>query len=409
MSEVMGKNVTVILPTCNRYQTARLVAAQQLIPRLTIIEISGVGSYNIPGWRAPEADQLPFVQSLFRNKTFHEIGTAELRRELHAHLSAHKAGIDSVAILGWGNRDALCALEWAAGNGVPVITMSESQIIDEVRSSWKEAIKRQLVGCFSAGLAGGTSHAAYLVELGLPADTVFLGYDVVDNNFFANGAQKVRESEGKDENASGLPENFFLASARFIGKKNLSRLVEAYARYRHLTLPSEPWSLVLLGDGPLRETIESQISALGLHDNVVLPGFKQYLELPAYYGRARAFIHASTAEQWGLVVNEAMACGLPVLVSNRCGCAADLVKDGVNGFTFDPFNVEEMAKCMAKLSSSDRAGFSGMAAASLRIVAEWGPKRFAEGFLAATRKALETGARGGSFVQRLLLRLMLRN
>ena len=73
---------------------------------------------------------------------------------------------------------------------------------------------------------------------------------------------------------------------------------------------------------------ERERSALGLDNDVIFPGFIQYDELPAYYGLAKAFIHASTVEQWGLVVNEALAAGLPVLVSERCGCAPDLVREG---------------------------------------------------------------------------------
>ncbi len=72
----------------------------------------------------------------------------------------------------------------------------------------------------------------------------------------------------------------------------------------------------------------------------ILPGFKPYDELPVYYALANAFVHASTSEQWGLVVNEAIATGLPVIVSNRCGCAPELVNG--NGFTFDPTNEDEL-------------------------------------------------------------------
>ena len=81
-----------------------------------------------------------------------------------------------------------------------------------------------------------------------------------------------------------------------------------------------------------------------------MPGFKQYDELPIYYGLAGAFIHASTTEQWGLVVNEAMAAGLPVIVSERCGCAPDLVENGRNGFTFDPYDVDALTHLMLKMA-----------------------------------------------------------
>src|SRR5207244_4064698 len=102
--------------------------------------------------------------------------------------------------------------------------------------------------------------------------------------------------------------------------KNLPRLLEAFAGYRRLA-GDAAWELVLLGDGPLRPELVALLKDLELDGHVLLPGFKQYDELPAYYGLAGAFIHASTTEQWGLVVNEAMASGLPVLVSDRCGCA----------------------------------------------------------------------------------------
>jgi glycosyltransferase involved in cell wall biosynthesis len=124
-----------------------------------------------------------------------------------------------------------------------------------------------------------------------------------------------------------------------------------------------------------------------LHGHVLLPGFKQYPDLRAYYGLASAFVHASTTEPWGLVVNEAMASGLPVLVSNRCGCAPDLVRDGVNGFTFDPGNVEQLAHLMLKVSTLNYQ-LSTFSVASRRIVASWGADRFASGLHQAAEAAL---------------------
>jgi len=212
--------------------------------------------------------------------------------------------------------------------------------------------------------------------------------------------------------ACGLSRPCFLVPARFIWQKNLPRLVEAYARYHTLCKryenPSAIWDLALMGDGPLGPEIDGLIERYHLQEHIHRLGFAKYDELPLYYGISSALILPSISETWGLVVNEAMACGLPVLVSNRCGCAADLVKDGVNGFTFDPFNVEEMAKCMAKLSSLDADGLSSMASASRKTINQWGPERFTDGLLSATRKALDEGPRENSFTQNLLLRLLLR-
>jgi glycosyltransferase involved in cell wall biosynthesis len=339
--------------------------------------------------------------------------------------------------------------------------MSESTEWDERRKTLKEWVKRRLVGLCSAALVGGTPHAYYLKKLGLPPERVFLGYDAVDNDYFEEKAEMLKVESGKqkvmvsgqESQISGqrsgvksqqeearnrststglrppspqsgersLPQKFFLASARFVEKKNLARLLQAFALYRTLarksesSIPStlnhqpstEPWSLVLLGDGPLRSTLNSQLSTLNLHGHVQMPGFKQYHELPVYYGLASAFVHASTTEPWGLVVNEAMASGLPVLVSNRCGCAQDLVKDGINGFTFDPCNVEQLAELMFQISAFQPFRLSAFGDASRELISQWGPERFASGLKSAVESAMGVGPKRAGIVDRFLLRALL--
>jgi glycosyltransferase involved in cell wall biosynthesis len=238
-----------------------------------------------------------------------------------------------------------------------------------------------------------------MVQLGMAPERISLGYDAVDNFYFANQAEGVRNHKLEIRTKHNLPENYFLASARFIEKKNLLRLLESYARYRELAGESQNLmriatirDLVLLGDGPLRPELCRLISSLRLQHCVRLPGFIQYGELPVYYGLADAFIHASTTEQWGLVVNEAMASSLPVLVSSRCGCASDLVQEGRNGFTFDPYNGEQMAELMLRISASDFP-LSTLGSESQRIIASWGPARFASGVEAASNMAIRLGSR----------------
>jgi len=160
---------------------------------------------------------------------------------------------------------------------------------------------------------------------------------------------------------------------------------------------------VLLGDGPLREALNSQLSTLNLHGNVHLPGFKQYEELPVYYALAKAFVHASTTEQWGLVVNEAVASGLPVIVSNRCGCVPELVNG--NGFTFDPFNEQELAARLLQMASLSDDERRRLGDASYRIAAKFAPERFGEGLEEAAQLALNQ-PRKASLLCRTLVRLL---
>jgi glycosyltransferase involved in cell wall biosynthesis len=305
--------------------------------------------------------------------------------------------------------------------------MSESTQWDEARSPIKEWIKRRIISLFSAALVGGTPHRDYMEELGMPRDRIFLGYDAVDNRFFSEEARKIGVRRWE---MGGEKQPCFLASARFIEKKNLFRLLKAYASYRKavegrgssveglnsvftssdtsaFSLQPSVFDLILLGDGAMRSELEKLRSELGLEDCVQMPGFKQYEELPSYYAHAGAFIHASTTEQWGLVVNEAMASGLPVLVSNRCGCARDLVRDGENGWTFDPADEGQLADLMQSIASDEDAR-ERMGARSREIIAEWGPDRFASGVNAAVEAALSAPKKKVGLIDRLILWAMTR-
>jgi glycosyltransferase involved in cell wall biosynthesis len=174
------------------------------------------------------------------------------------------------------------------------------------------------------------------------------------------------------------------------------------------TASQVPWDLVLLGDGELRDQLLMLRERHGLTHCVHLPGFRQYDQLPPYYALAAAFIHPSTVEPWGLVVNEAMASGLPVLVSNRCGCAPTLVHDGENGRTFDPNDSDEMTDCMLEMTRLAPELRQNMGCRSRQIVAEFGPAKFAEGLLAAATAALASRAKDPRLVDRLVLKSLLR-
>jgi 1,2-diacylglycerol 3-alpha-glucosyltransferase len=336
----------------------------------------------------------------------------EVRRRVRATLE--KCRPLAVAVPGWSDRGALIALEWCASNSVPAIVMSDSTVWDYERFFWKERIKRQLLRLAGAAFVAGTPHAEYLQNLGMVPDRVFLGYDVVDNDHFRQGADAARRQDVELRKKHALPQNYFLASARFVEKKNLARLINAYATYRARSSnpgngksPAAVWELVLLGDGPLRPALYSQIAALGLKEHVFMQGFKQYAELPVFYGLARAFIHASTTEQWGLVVNEAMASGLPVLVSNRCGCALDLVREASTGFVFDPFNTEQMADLMSRCSAKP-GDLVGMGKAAQTLISNWGLDRFAKGLMQAVEKVLKSQPPKASLRGRFLIKLLLR-
>ena len=403
-----ASKVAVLFHRLGPYHFARLRAAGRLLP-IVAIESSGVDETY--AWDLVSGSEQFDRVTLFERSDAQQLPARDVVGRVASALAKVQPAV--VVIPGWNDSAPLGALRWCVQKHVPVIIMSESTAWDERRVFWKECIKRRLVALCSAAVVGGSVHADYISKLGMPRDRVFLGYDAVDNGYFAEKAAESRKQKAESREKFGLPERYFLASARFVEKKNLQRLIKAYAFYRQKAetlksemLKSQIWDLILLGDGELRSSLKSQVSSLNLQDHIQMPGFKQYHELPAYYALASAFVHASTTEQWGLVVNEAMASGLPVLVSNRCGCAQALVQEAKNGFTFDPLNVERLAGLMHKISAFNFP-LSQFGAESQRLISSWGPDRFAQGLKDAVEMALKAPPRKAGWPGRLFLRLLL--
>ena len=401
--------LAVIFDNFGPYHLARLQAASK---RCSLLGIEIAGKSHDYRWKRVDTRIGWHRLTLFEDISSESIKHVELVLRLRRVLSDINA--DAIAIPGWSGRAAFVALDWCIANNKPVVVMSESTADDERRIPWREAIKRRYVAMCSAAIAGGSRHADYLALLGMRPERIFMGYDAVDNDYFAISAGRVRNAPARIPRASCLTDRYFLASARFIEKKNLFRLLEAYAIYRERCHDPRAghnlrvaWSLVLLGDGPLRDQLLTRLMRLNLSEHVLLPGFIQYDALPEYYAMAGAFIHASTTEQWGLVVNEAMASGLVVLISNRCGCAPDLVREGVNGFTFDPCDVQALARLMFQVANLEPNRLATMGEASRRISSDWGLDRFASGLVAATECALRIGPKQAAFLDRLLLRALI--
>jgi glycosyltransferase involved in cell wall biosynthesis len=391
--------IAVLFDSFGPYHIARLVAASRKC------EILGVEVAR----RSRDYPWVPTNGAIgFRREVLVEHGTSDEadRRVLSARLDEVLSSFNPsvFAIPGWSNPTSCMALRWCIRRGVPAVLMSESQLIDEPRQPLKEWIKRQSLRAFAAALVGGRSHREYAIQLGMSADEIFLGYDAIENEHFARHSAAARENADEVRRELRLPSAFFLASSRFIPKKNLPFLLRCFARYRQ-ECAGTPWDLVLLGDGPLRAEIESLVASLGLTSSICLPGFKQYGELPAYYGLAGAFVHVSTTEQWGLVVNEAMASGLPVVVSNRCGCAAELVGHCENGFQIDPSDETALSQFMEKIAG-DAELRTAMGHASSNRIREWGPDRFASGLQAAATFAWRAGPRRRRYLNSLILRFL---
>jgi glycosyltransferase involved in cell wall biosynthesis len=290
---------------------------------------------------------------------------------------------DVLGIVGYSRPESMAAARWANIHARPAILMSESRLIDRPRVWWKELIKKRRVLCFDAALVGGPEHREYLALLGMPAERIALGYNAVDNDFFAKQAHAWRlDPLGR----SGLPDaGYFLVVCRFVPEKNLIRLVKAFAIYRRQANRSAAWDLVLCGEGPSAVELARAIEASGCAQAIHRPGFVQSDSLPRLYGHAAAFVLPSLSEPWGLVANEAAASGLPLLVSHHAGCASTLVPDpeGTTGSRFDPLDVDAIAAKLAWMASLPEETRRAMGLRAAEVVAYWGPDRFAQGMIEA--------------------------
>lgn len=369
------------------YHLARLRAAERVFQsrgwKLQAVQIAGTTAEHPWG----EITLPTYVTTLLPQQDGRDpsIGKPALLTECLERLSP-----DCVAIPGWGFDFARTAFQWCRRRKVPTILMSESKVDDSPRVWWKESIKSWLhVRRYDASLVGGSKHRAYLERLGMAPDRIFGGYDVVDHDWFVSETDSWRQTT----NATARPEcqrgrPTVIAVNRFIPRKNVARLISAFARLKSNDSDWAEWQLVLLGGGPEQAALEKQVRSEGVADTVHFPGFASYAEIARWYAFAEIFVHPALSEQWGLVVNEAMAAGLPVLLSQACGCHPDLMVEGTTGFSFDPTSVDDLTEKLRILGADRELRLRFGHAAREHAARSFGADQFGQGLWQACQRAL---------------------
>jgi glycosyltransferase involved in cell wall biosynthesis len=223
-----------------------------------------------------------------------------------------------------------------------VILMTESKADDAPRNRLREAGKRMLLRAHDAAMVGGPRHVAYLDALGFGGRMICEGYDTVS-------VARLRQLAGGEPVV--WAERPFLFVGRLVDKKNLFVLLEGYARYVAATKEGAR-RLVMAGDGPLRHALQQRTRELGVAEQIDWPGFLDAAATARTINRALALCLVSTTEQWGLVVNEAVALGVPVIISANVGARETLVRDGGSGIVLeradDPAELAQTMQAMAQ-------------------------------------------------------------
>jgi glycosyltransferase involved in cell wall biosynthesis len=273
---------------------------------------------------------------------------------------------------GYSYSSCWAGLLWAKRNKRKIILWSSSNKDDHKRVFYKESIKGFFIKRCNAYNVYGTKSRDYLLKLGAKRDKVFILGNNTNNSFYYNETIKWRGKRDVLCQEYEMPPNNFLCVGRFSPEKNLFHLLDAYKRIEY----NNNWGLILVGNGPQKTDIEDYINKNHIR-NVFMPGFRQKDDIPKFFAISDVFILPSISETWGLVVNEAMAAGLPVLVSKKCGCYSDLIIEGVNGFSFDPLDEFALSDLMHNIIQ-DKVNLEYMGKKSLEIIEKFTPERAAE-------------------------------
>lgn len=296
------------------------------------------------------------------------------------------------------------AVAWCRQHHRGVVILDDARDVDFPRGRIVNAVKSRIYRYVGAMLVPAASHALTYQHFGIPAQHIFYGVDVVDNQQFASRAAAYQANGHRQVNGFELPPRYFLGAGRQVEKKNWITLLDAYRAYRQMC-PGQPWDLLLVGDGPERERLQQSVARHGDVGVHFLP-FASNDAMCLLYAHASCLIQPSRlGETWGLVVNEALATGLPVLVSRECGCAATLVEPGRNGWTFAPQVTGDLALLLLRMTALPNTARNELAAHSRQIIASWGLDRFVQGALGAIDASRNAPRPTASILDQVLLRL----
>jgi glycosyltransferase involved in cell wall biosynthesis len=309
----------------------------------------------------------------------------------------------AVVVGGYAHVTMQLAMLWCRRTGTPYLINSEShrqgtEQSGKGRGRWPgsvaamgrslvNAVKRFFIRGAAAGLPAGTLARDCLVSYGGPAERMFALPNTCDVERFARESERARNRRAELRTELGLGSGpVVLYVGRLAPVKGLDTLLQAFGHSgvqgAGSERPNASPQLLLVGDGEQREQLEALAGALGLRERVCFAGPRPWGELPSLYGLADLFVLPSTFEPWGAVVNEALACGLPVIASDQVGCAPDLVRPGENGWIVPAGDADALGEALRE-ALADPERLRAMAAASSRLAPSWGEDACLTSFVTA--------------------------
>jgi glycosyltransferase involved in cell wall biosynthesis len=373
--------VAIVLPEPTPYRTGMLDRLAQR-SEVDLTALYGGSSVQRRSWVIALAHDALFVEGR-RVPGAYRV----LRHDYPVSLGIFRALRDSrpevVVVSGWSTFASQAAVAWCRRHGVPYVLLVESNERD-ARPGWRRSVKNAVVPTVVGGAAEvfvvGTLARDSMVARGVEAERISVVANTVDVERLGREADELAPRRDALRAGAGIgPDDVAVLSvARLAPEKGLDTLLRAVAA------ASDPRLVLLLsGSGPERERLATLGSELGVR-LVLLPELP-WERIVERYVAADVFALLSRHEPWGVVVNEAAACGLPLVLSDRVGAAHDLLEDGRNGALVPADDVGAAAEAIRALAAdADRR--SAMGTASREIVSGWGYEPSIENLVRVVRR-----------------------
>jgi glycosyltransferase involved in cell wall biosynthesis len=299
-----------------------------------------------------------------------------------------KKKFDVLIVNGWQDLACQMAFFLCKLTGRKYIIWSESTINEK---SWRRTLTLPLVKILVRGadacIAIGSRSKEYFEILGADPKKIFVAYYTVDIRHFIKGSTINQNERHLIKNKLGIrTSNMILYVGQFIERKGISYLLRAYKKLREKTSDT---SLLLVGYGPQKDFLMERVKKKKIED-VIFMDHVELSQMPKMYAIADVFVLPSSEETWGLVINEAMAAGLPIITTNKVGASEDLVDDGRNGFVIPARNSRALEAALKRLFGSPKLR-SKMSGESRKIISSFTPENSARSFAAAIEYTLKNG------------------
>lgn len=383
--------IAILCYSISPHNIARFKALGDVRNDFVIIEIaSNIKKYP---WQTVEKIKGIQILTLFPGSSLDDLNHYQVAKKAIEALNKIKP--DVVVTASYSRVVMRWVAAWAKLNGVISINENDTWGKNKRRFFLFEILKGIWCRLMYDGIfAAGYRTAEYYHGLGFPIDKIWRGRNAIENCDFDTmqstvNQPKIIELEDK------LPPKYFLTIARFSKDKDHITLFKAFKKYIQT---AGSWHLVCIGAGPEENHLRNFVRKENIPNIHFFP-WQSYEIIPYFYQKASCMILPSISEAWGFVANEALASGLPVLLSNNCGCVPELCLPGLNGYVIPAGNSKALADKMILMSAKTEAELQEMGQMSKKIIKRFSPENQATAFFDCTDTLLMYSKRSTKKIQ----------